>query len=91
MIPFPTFSHAKKDPEHDSGAIQAHHRIVVIEGLYCFLSIAPWHEAAQLLNERIWVDCPTEVARARLIQRHLIEGVESSLEAASKRVEQSDL
>lgn len=73
------------------GVIEAHHKIVIVEGLYCFLSISPWVDAAKSLDERIWVDCPKEVARKRLVDRHLIEGVEATPEAALKRVEQSDL
>ena len=28
----------------------------IIEGLYCFLNVAPWNQVGALLDERIWVD-----------------------------------
>lgn len=90
-VPFPTFSHADKDPVERGGFVLPQHRIVVIEGLYTFLDVEPWSEPAHRLDERIWVDVPKKVARERLVGRHLSEGVESTREGAIKRAEQSDL
>lgn len=84
-VHYRTFSHAKKDPEPGPFPITPSHRIVIIEGLYTLLSVEPWKEATELLDERIWVDCPDEVAKSRLIARHVATGVEGDEESARKR------
>lgn len=88
MLPevhFRTFSHSKKDPEPGSYPITPFHRIIIIEGLYTLLTTQPWKQATDLLDERIWVDCPDEVAKARLIARHVATGVEADPDSARKR------
>lgn len=84
-IAFRTFDHAKKDPEPGPFLIEPRHRIVVIEGLYVLLDTPPWREAAQLLDERIWVECEPAIARGRLVARHLQTGIEPDREAAEWR------
>jgi hypothetical protein len=39
----------------------------------------------------VWVDTPVDEARDRIIRRHLNDGVEATLEAATRRAEGSDL
>ncbi|KAK4053546.1 hypothetical protein OIV83_001714 [Microbotryomycetes sp. JL201] len=90
-IKFQTFSHAKKDPEPAKFDILASHRIVIVEGLYCLLDIDDWKEATDLLTERVWVECDRQVARERLIKRHLDSGVETEYDKAVDRVDRSDL
>lgn len=63
----------------------------VIEGLHALLDIAPWSTAAQRYDEKVWVETPVEEARDRIIRRHLNEGVEATVEAATRRAEGSDL
>jgi pantothenate kinase len=58
---------------------------VIIEGLYTLLDVPPWKEAVELLDERIWVDVGREVARQRLVARHLHTGVETEKGAAERR------
>lgn len=65
--------------------------ISVIEGLHTLLNIPPWSDAAAQYDERILVDTPLEVARERIIRRHLTEGVEATPEAARRRADESDL
>lgn len=86
-IPFRTFSHSLKDPQPGPYFIEPHHRIVVIEGLYCLLNVEPWRQATEALDERVWVDCEPAVARERLVRRHLQEGVEYEQEKAEARGE----
>ncbi|BEI83599.1 hypothetical protein CcaverHIS002_0402030 [Cutaneotrichosporon cavernicola] len=90
-VQFPSFSHCDKDPVADGGWIRPQHRIVVIEGLHSLLDKAPWSTAALRYDEKVWVDTPIEVARDRIIRRHLNDGVEATLEAATRRAEGSDL
>ncbi|GFZ51226.1 hypothetical protein JCM24511_08984 [Saitozyma sp. JCM 24511] len=88
-IAFPTFSHAAKDPE-EGGHVTPANRIIILEGLYSFLDIPIWRDAASRLHERIWIDTPWAVARERLLRRHISEGVSRDWTEASQRVDQSD-
>ncbi|KAI5480151.1 kinase-related protein [Pseudohyphozyma bogoriensis] len=90
-IPFRTFSHAKRDPEEGPFPITPAHKIVVIEGLYVLVNEGLWRESVGCLDERVWVDCSRDVARSRLIARHVSEGIEPNEEAAQKRVDGSDM
>ncbi|GAA5923802.1 hypothetical protein JCM1841_005396 [Sporobolomyces salmonicolor] len=90
-VPFPTFSHALKDPAPSPFPILPTHRIVVVEGLYALLDVEPWREATDELDVKIWVDCDRAVARRRLIRRYLQSGIEPSKEAAEQRVDLSDI
>lgn len=91
MIKAPTFDHAAKDPEFDAISILPSHRIVVIEGLYTFLSIGPWREAGLLLDERWFIDIGVEEASRRLVKRHVLTGVTKDMEEAIWRAEQNDI
>ncbi|BGP38586.1 hypothetical protein JCM10450v2_002535 [Rhodotorula kratochvilovae] len=94
-VPYPTFSHALKDPQlcpqPSPSPILPSHRMIVIEGLYCLLDVELWSEAARILDERIWVDVEREVARERLVKRHLHSGVETEVGAAEQRVDGSNM
>jgi pantothenate kinase len=86
----PTFSHSIKDPVADGLTIEPHHRIVVLEGLYVFLSIPPWGTASELLDERWFVDVDIPEARKRIVERHVRTGVTTSEERALERAEMND-
>lgn len=90
VIYAPSFSHELKDPTPKAVAIYPHHRLVVIEGLYPFLSIEPWVEAGKLLDERWWVEISEEEAKARLVLRHVLAGVAKDLEEAEWRATEND-
>jgi len=84
-IPFPTFSHALKDPTPSPEALNGHHRIVIIEGLYTFLDVEPWRRAAEVLDLRVFIDVDPRIARERLVRRCLAEGIEDTMEKAVER------
>jgi pantothenate kinase len=71
----PLFDHPVKDPTPEAIRIMPHHRIIVIEGLYTFLSIEPWCQGGILLDERWFFDVDIVEARRRLIARHVVTGV----------------
>jgi pantothenate kinase len=91
LIYAPSFDHAVKDPVADAVAIGPHHRIVIVEGLYAFLGIDPWKKAGEMLDERWFVDLPEDEARTRLVNRHVLTGVASSLEEAYFRADDNDM
>ncbi|EKM60684.1 uncharacterized protein PHACADRAFT_246752 [Phanerochaete carnosa HHB-10118-sp] len=90
VIYAPSFSHELKDPTPGAVSIQPKHRIVIIEGLYTFLDIEPWAEAAQSLDERWWVEIGENEAKARLVKRHVISGVAKDLQEAEWRATEND-
>ncbi|OJT09970.1 hypothetical protein TRAPUB_13551 [Trametes pubescens] len=86
----PSFSHEKKDPMFDAIPVYPHHRLVIIEGLYTFLSIPPWSAAAELLDERWYIDIGEDEAERRLVVRHVKTGVAKDLEEAVWRSREND-
>jgi pantothenate kinase len=91
VLTAPSFDHALKDPLPDAVAIHPYHRIVIIEGLYTFLGMEPWDEAARMLDERCWVTCDEVEARKRIVKRHVVTGIAASLEEAEKRADENDM
>ena len=91
VITAPTFDHARKDPDFDAITILPSHRIVLIEGLYPFLSLPPWNSAGLLLDERWVIDIPFEEASRRLVKRHVLTGVAGDMKEARWRAEENDM
>jgi pantothenate kinase len=87
----PSFDHAVKDPSPDAVTIYPEDRIVVIEGLYTLLTIDPWKEAASLMDERWYIQVPTETAIERLAKRHVQSGICNTLEEGYERAKGNDM
>jgi len=87
----PSFDHAVKDPVQDDIAIHPTSRILVFEGNYLSLNKSPWKDAAELMDELWFVDVDFDVARKRLVGRHVKAGIAGDEEAAHKRVTENDL
>ncbi|KAI6028940.1 P-loop containing nucleoside triphosphate hydrolase protein [Pisolithus marmoratus] len=90
VITAPSFDHALKDPTPDAVAVYPHHRIVVIEGLYTMLDADVWRAAAEAMDERWWIDVDWEVARERLVKRHVLTGVAKDIQEANWRADEND-
>jgi len=78
------------DPVENDIPINPSHRIVVIEGNYIQLTIPPWGEATRLLDEKWFITVQRDVARGRVIKRHLIAGIAKTEEEAGKRFDEND-
>jgi len=89
-ITAPSFDHAVKDPCPHAISILPEHRIIVIEGLYTFLSLSPWVDAGRLLDERWLIELDPTVASNRLVKRHVKSGVAKDLEEAQWRAVEND-
>ncbi|EJD44038.1 P-loop containing nucleoside triphosphate hydrolase protein [Auricularia subglabra TFB-10046 SS5] len=87
----PSFDHALKDPVPDDVVVRAAHRIVLLEGLYVFLDVAPWAAAGALLAERWFVDVAEDEAARRLVRRHVQSGITPDEESALRRAVENDL
>ena len=87
----PSFDHAAKDPVADDIPIAPSIRIVVFEGNYLSLAKEPWREAAGLMDELWFVEVPFDVARRRLVERHVKAGIAKTAEDAGRRADENDL
>ncbi|KAJ5474643.1 Phosphoribulokinase/uridine kinase [Penicillium sp. IBT 31633x] len=87
----PSFDHAVKDPVDGDIAIPAACRVIFFEGNYLGLNREPWNTAAALMDELWFVDVDFEVARKRLIRRHVKAGIAKDEEEADKRARENDL
>ncbi|KAJ5081516.1 hypothetical protein NUU61_009780 [Penicillium alfredii] len=87
----PSFDHAIKDPVDDDIAIPASCRVIFFEGNYLSLNKEPWNQAALMMNELWFVDVDFEVARQRLIRRHVQAGIAKDEAEADKRARENDL
>lgn len=90
-ITAPSFDHALKDPSPHAIRITPQHRIVIIEGLYTFLSIEPWCRAGSLLDERWYIELDSIEAAKRLVKRHVETGVARDLTEAQWRSDANDM
>lgn len=91
VIYAPSFDHAKKDPVDDDIPILPSTKCIVFEGNYLSLNKAPWKEAGLLMDENWFVEVDFEVAKKRLIERHLKSGICKDREEATERATGSDL
>lgn len=89
-ITAPAFDHAVKDPTPHAVIVLPEHRVVIIEGLYTFLSVPPWAEAGKLLDERWLIELDPTVASDRIVKRHVMSGVARDLEEAHWRSVEND-
>ncbi|KAF2771309.1 P-loop containing nucleoside triphosphate hydrolase protein [Teratosphaeria nubilosa] len=87
----PSFDHAVKDPVENDIPIASTARIIIFEGNYLSLNAGEWKEAAELMDELWFVDVPEEVARQRLIKRHVTSGIARDEAEAAKRADENDL
>lgn len=89
----PSFDHAVKDPVAHDIPIAPSARIVIFEGNYLSLGSGAkeWKEAAELMDELWFVDVAKDVARNRLIKRHVASGIAVNEEEAAKRADENDL
>lgn len=91
IILAPSFDHSAKDPVTGDISVHPFHRIVLIEGLYTFLSTEPWKEAGELLDERWFIDVGVDVASDRLVKRHVATGVAKDMAEATWRSDENDM
>ncbi|MCJ1412826.1 hypothetical protein MMC19_006925 [Ptychographa xylographoides] len=87
----PSFDHARKDPVADDIALPPSARIIILEGNYLSLDRGEWAEAAALMDDLWFVEVPEEVARTRLVERHVRTGVARDREEAGRRADENDL
>jgi len=70
-VSLPDFQHGVGDPVEDAVQLAASHRIVLVEGNYVLLDLAPWDELATMFDESWFVDVPVDTAMDRLLHRQM--------------------
>ena len=91
MLYAPSFDHALKDPVANDIAIALTTRVLFFEGNYLSLDRPPWRDAARLMDELWFVEVEFDVARERLVNRHVQAGIAADVKEARKRVQENDL
>ena len=91
VIYAPSFDHAIKDPVQNDVRIPPTVQIVLFEGNYLSLNKGLWKEAAALMDELWFVQVDFEVARRRLVDRHVKAGIAKDNIEAHRRVTENDL
>lgn len=86
----PSFDHAIKDPVANDIPILPKSKVVIFEGLYLSLSHPPWSLAASLMDESWFIHVDREIARARLVKRHVASGIAPDVAAAEYRISSTD-
>lgn len=70
--------------------ILPNHRIVILEGNYVHLTVPPWDQATEILDERWFITVERDIAKDRVIQRHLAAGIAKTEREAANRFEEND-
>lgn len=86
----PSFDHAIKDPVPDDISILAEASIVILEGNYLLLDDGSWRDIGPLLDFRILVHVSHEEARLRVAQRHVMSGIEPTVDMGERRFDSND-
>lgn len=90
VILAPSFDHAIKDPVADDIAIPAEASIVILEGNYLLLDDEGWREIGPLLDYRVLVQVDSLEARRRVAKRHVLAGIEPTIELGEQRFDSND-
>lgn len=87
----PTFDHAVKDPVADGLAVDRDVRVCLIEGNYVLCNEGLWSKIADIVDERWLVNVDESLARKRVAARHLVAGIELTMELALARTDYNDI
>ncbi|EPS31679.1 hypothetical protein POX_d06128 [Penicillium oxalicum] len=86
----PAFDHQVKDPVEDGVVITPESNIIIVEGNYLLLDEPGWRDLASLVDYRVFVDTDLQEARDRTAKRHVLAGIEKTLEDGYRRVDSND-
>ena len=88
-IACPAFDRSIEAPVPDAISVSSQDQLVIIEGNYLLLDTAPWSEIAGILDTIWYLDCPTDILRQRLIERHMAGG--RNAEDARRKTQETDM
>lgn len=85
----PLFDRERELARAAAGVVEAHHRLVIVEGNYLLLDRRPWNSLAPLFDLSILLEVPEPILRERLLERWLGFGFDAT--EAERRAEENDL
>ena len=71
----PGYSRKIEDVVEDAFTVPATTKLLIVEGNYLLLAMAPWWRVKPLLDRAVFIEVPREMVRARLMTRHAEEGL----------------
>lgn len=71
----PGYSRKIEDVVENAFTVPATVRLLIAEGNYLLLAMAPWWRVKPLLDRAVFIDVPREKVKARLLKRHGEEGL----------------
>jgi pantothenate kinase len=71
----PGYSRKIEDVVDDAFTVSGSTRLLVVEGNYLLLAMAPWWKVKPLLDRAMFVSVPRELVRLRLMKRHAEQGL----------------
>ena len=74
-VPGPGYSRAIEDVVDDQFLVPASARVLVTEGNYLLLAVAPWWRVRPLLDLAVFITIDRSKARERLLKRHAEHGL----------------
>lgn len=83
-LSLPTFQHGVGDPVEAGMQLLESHTIVIVEGNYVLLDVAPWDQLAELFDDRWYVDTDVDLALDRLLQRQMQDNKRSEDEVRAR-------
>lgn len=87
-VSLPVYDRRRHDPAPDALTIERPTRIVLIEGNYLHSDQPPWDAVSALLSPKLLLECDPDIARERIISRHIRGGL--TPEQASAKYESND-
>lgn len=86
----PSFDHALKDPKEADVVISPETSIVILDGNYLLLDEEKWRDLSPCLDYKIMVTVDRHVARERVAKRHVLAGIEPTMERGLERFDRND-
>jgi len=86
-VPWPDFQHQVGDPVENAHVVPADVPLILIEGIYLLYRDEGWDRVSGLLDERWYIDTPSDVSLERLIRRHMAAWGMTFQQARSRAME----
>jgi len=81
-VSLPVYDRRVHDPVEDALTVSPATRIVLVEGNYLLGNGPPWNGVSALLRPKLLLECDPDLARERIIARHVRGGLTPELAAA---------
>ena len=85
----PAFDRSIEVPVPDAIHVSPEDQLIIIEGNYLLLDEEPWSSIPGILDAIWYLDCPEDVLRRRLVERHMAGGRDA--ESARRKTQETDM